>query len=68
LAALSHHWTLSAPLAPHGARQRFIATARAMRASGWPLLDDVHRWRLGEITVAWAAVAPADDGARITRR
>lgn len=59
LAALSHHWTVLAPLAAYGARQRFVATARAMRAAGWPLLDDVHRWRLGEITAAWDAVAPS---------
>lgn len=58
LQALSHAWAVHAPLAPHGARQRFIATARTLRDAGWPLLDDDHRWRLGEITVAWNAVAP----------
>lgn len=58
LAALSRHWQLRSALGAYGARQRFIATARAMRDDGWPLLDDVHRWRLGEITVAWEAVAP----------
>lgn len=58
LDALSRAWAVNAPLAGYGARQRFIATARAVRAQGWPLLDDVRRWRLGEITVAWDAVAP----------
>jgi hypothetical protein len=24
----------------------------------WPLLDGPSRWRLGELTVAWEAVAP----------
>jgi hypothetical protein len=27
-------------------------------AADWPLLDGPSRWRLGEITVAWSAVAP----------
>jgi hypothetical protein len=26
----------------------------------WPLLDGPSRWRLGELTVAWTAVAPLD--------
>lgn len=58
LGAASRAWQINAPLGAHGARQRFIAMAQALRAEGWPLLDDVHRWRLGEITVAWDAVAP----------
>jgi len=28
-------------------------------AERWPVLDDRRRWRLGEITVPWSAVAPA---------
>ena len=40
-------------------RQRFLATAGALREEGWPVLDGPARWRLGEVTVAWAAVAPA---------
>lgn len=60
LQALSQAWAVNAPLASHGARQRFIASARMMKAQGWPLLDDVHRWRLGEITVRWDAVAPLE--------
>lgn len=58
LAALSRAWTINAPLAPHGARQRFVASARALKDDGWPLLDRPTRWRLGEITVDWSAVAP----------
>jgi hypothetical protein len=30
-----------------------------MRDAGWPVLADKSRWRLGELTVDWAAVAPA---------
>lgn len=59
LTAMSREWMVHAPLAPHGARQRFIATARTLANDGWPLLDGPHRWRLGEITVDWSAVAPA---------
>ncbi|WP_018158070.1 hypothetical protein [Demetria terragena] len=52
-------WRRANPLASYGARQRFIASAQALRADGWPLLDDARRWRLGEATVDWSAVAPA---------
>lgn len=58
LDAFSHAWQVNAPLAPHGARQRFIASVAALQDQGWPLLDNIHRWRLGEVTVAWSAVAP----------
>ena len=59
LADLDRHWERSASHAAYGVRQRFLATAQAMRDSGWPLLDGPPRWRLGELTVAWDAVAPA---------
>jgi len=29
-----------------------------MKELGWPVRDNQSRWRLGEITVDWAAVAP----------
>lgn len=58
LTALSRAWTLTAPLSVHGARQRFIATAASLRDSGWPVLDRGSRWRLGELTIRWDAVAP----------
>jgi SAM-dependent methyltransferase len=58
LAALDTAWTRAAPLGTFGARQRWLATVRAVAAAGWPLLDGPGRWRLGEVTVAWPAVAP----------
>lgn len=58
MAALDRAWERAAPMASFGARQRFIATARDLREAGWPLRDWVSRWRLGELTVDWAAVAP----------
>ena len=60
LEALDTAWTRSAHQGSFGARQRFLATAAALRDDGWPLLDDERRWRLGELTVDWAAVAPAE--------
>ena len=55
---LSGAWARSAGYSTYGARQRFRQTALALRSAGWPLLDDESRWRLGELTVAWSAVAP----------
>lgn len=59
LMALDTAWIKHAPLAVFGASQRWIAVCKEIRAAGWPLIDDPKRWRLGEITVAWSAVAPA---------
>ena len=58
LTALDSAWARNVALAPFGARQRWLATVRAMAEAGWPLLDSPSRWRLGELTVAWPAVAP----------
>ncbi len=54
---LDRAWSHAAPQAAWGARQRFLETTRTV-ARDWPLLDGPSRWRLGEITVAWDAVAP----------
>ena len=58
LTAVDRAWAHAAAHASFGVRQRFLATAAALRGEGWPLLDGPARWRLGEITVAWSAVAP----------
>lgn len=50
-------WAAAAPYADFGARQRWIAAARAL-ASDWPVTDRQRRWRLGELTVRWDALAP----------
>jgi hypothetical protein len=57
LADLDLAWARSAPQSSWGARQRFLAMAAEVRER-WPLLDGPSRWRLGELTVAWEAVAP----------
>jgi len=58
LAALDKHWQHNAALATYAPSQRWIATATALRADGWPVLGGKSRWRLGELTVAWHAVEP----------
>ncbi|SDS31424.1 hypothetical protein SAMN04489719_2034 [Agrococcus carbonis] len=58
LAELDRAWAVEAPLADFGATQRWVATVRRMRSAGWPVADGPARWRLGELTVAWSAVAP----------
>lgn len=57
LRALDSAWAAAAPHSPFGARQRFVAASEAM-ARDWPVRDGRARWRLGELTVDWAAVAP----------
>ncbi len=58
LRELDTQWARHAPLATFSPRQRFIAAVRGLRDAGWPVRDGVARWRLGELTVDWSAVAP----------
>lgn len=58
LTALDAAWSAAAPLTAFGNRQRWIASARALKDAGWPILHGPARWRLGELTIAWDAVAP----------
>ena len=55
---LDRWWRVHSPLGVHGPAQRWIAVAESMKAAGWPVLGRAARWRLGELTVAWDAVAP----------
>ncbi|WP_428963402.1 class I SAM-dependent methyltransferase [Micromonospora fluostatini] len=59
LRALDTAWHAAAGYAPFGPRQRWLHTVDAVRAAGWPVLDRPARWRLGEVTVPWSAVAPS---------
>ena len=59
LADLDRVWAVHAPLAEFGAGQRWVAAVGSLRDAGWPLVGPRARWRFGELTVAWAAVAPA---------
>ncbi|HEX3003002.1 MAG TPA: hypothetical protein VHO27_02235 [Angustibacter sp.] len=67
LLALDASWARHAPLASYGVRQRFLATVRSVRDQGWPVLDGPSRWRLGEVGVAWDAVAPSEPAVSSSR-
>lgn len=58
LGALDVGWRDAAPYATFGPRQRWLRTVAAVRGTGWPVVDRPNRWRLGEVTVPWSAVAP----------
>jgi hypothetical protein len=58
-AALDRCWASAAPFTAFGPRARWVETARLLAADGWPVRDGRRRWRLGELTLDWAAVAPA---------
>lgn len=55
-------WDTAAPYSAFGARQRWLAAVAALSAS-WPVLrhpprGGPRRWRLGEVTLPWPALAP----------
>ena len=58
LTELDRLWAVHAPLAVYGPTQRWIAVIRELRDAGWPVHDGRARWRLGELTLDWSAVAP----------
>jgi hypothetical protein len=55
--ALDHCWARAAPFANFGPRARWTEAVRLL-ADAWPVRDGRRRWRLGEVTLDWAAVAP----------
>lgn len=58
LVDLDREWEHAAPLSAFGSTQRFVAAVTGLKARGWPVVGDRKRWRLGEFTVPWDAVAP----------
>lgn len=58
LRALDDGWARLAWRSVFGPRQRFAAVVEEIRAAGWPIADGPVRWRRGELTVAWTAIAP----------
>ena len=58
LVDLDREWDRAASLSTFGATQRFLAVVSALRDQGWPILGGRSRWRLGELTLPWSAVAP----------
>lgn len=56
--ALDRCWATAAPFSTFGPRARWVETVRMLAASGWPVRDGRKRWRQGELTLDWSAVAP----------
>jgi hypothetical protein len=57
-------WDHAAPYSVFGTRQRWLAAVGAL-AGAWPVLrhpphGGPRRWRLGEVTLPWTALAPPD--------
>ena len=57
LEALDAEWVRAVASAPFGAEQRWRTALQALADAGWPVQGRA-RWRLGEVTVPWATVAP----------
>ncbi|WP_374314757.1 class I SAM-dependent methyltransferase [Microbacterium sp.] len=57
LAALDAEWERAAAMSPFGPVERWRAALDALARAGWPLRER-SRWRLGELTLPWEAVAP----------
>ena len=58
LIALDLAWKSNAGIGAFSAAQRWVSTCKQLLAEGWPLIGDRKRWRLGELTLEWSAVAP----------
>jgi hypothetical protein len=58
LALLDRLWATNAPLGVYGPTQRWMAVVASLRDEGWPVRGTRARWRLGELTLDWGAVAP----------
>lgn len=50
-------WATASPYGALSARQRWIRAVGAL-ATDWPVTGGPHRWRQGEVTVSWHALAP----------
>jgi hypothetical protein len=59
LLALDRLWATHAPLGVYGPTQRWMALVASLREAGWPVLGTRARWKLGELTLPWASVAPS---------
>lgn len=55
--ALDREWTRAVAASAFGPVQRWRAALDALDAAGWPI-GGRARWRLGELTLPWDAVAP----------
>lgn len=60
LTAFNQAWAVGAAYAAFGPRQRWMHAVERLAADGWPVVGGRSRWRLGEVTLRWSAVAPVD--------
>lgn len=58
LADLDRQWAVHAGLGVYSPVQRWVAVCSSLVSLGWPVVGGRSRWRLGELTVRWDAVAP----------
>ena len=58
LRAFDAAWAACASMSAFGPRQRWTAAVETMAEQGWPFIGSSRRWRHGEVTVRWSAVAP----------
>ena len=55
---LDEAWFRNSGLSTFSPAQRWIATCRDLKNSGWPITNNQKRWALGELTLDFEAVAP----------
>lgn len=58
LSALDVEWVRAVGSVPFGPVHRWRTALDALAAGGWPV-QSRSRWRLGEVTIPWEAVAPS---------
>ncbi|TWH74475.1 class I SAM-dependent methyltransferase [Modestobacter roseus] len=58
LTAFDAAWASAAGLSTFGPRQRWAAAVETLADEGWPLVGPTRRWKHGEVSVRWSAVAP----------
>jgi hypothetical protein len=58
LRELDDAWFRNSGLSTFSPAQRWIATCKDLKNSGWPITNNQKRWALGELTLDFEAVAP----------
>jgi hypothetical protein len=58
LQSLDRAWLTNAGVGTFSASQRWQAACETLTESGWKLVGDKKRWRLGELTIDWNSVKP----------
>jgi hypothetical protein len=58
LRELDDAWFKNSGLSTFSPAQRWIATCKDLKISGWPITNNQKRWALGELTLDFEAVAP----------